>query len=63
MADERVKVNERHRELYRQTQTMVNIYLKVINQHNQAIVDKDRAEGRTPRPKELYSPLWRISIK
>ena len=49
--------NDRHRKLYRNIQSMILTYMKIINQHNKAMVEKAKKEGKVVNPKNLYSPM------
>ena len=53
--DERAATNDRHRKLYREIQSMIHTYMRIINQHNKSVVEKAKTEGTVVDPKNLYS--------
>ena len=55
--DEMAATNDRHRKLYRNIQSMIHTYMKIINQHNKAMVEKAKKEGKVVNPKNLYNPM------
>jgi len=55
LVNERVEANERHRKQYHQLQDMIRQYMVIIQNHNKAVIEKAKTEGRIVNPKQLYS--------
>ncbi|HUD06435.1 MAG TPA: hypothetical protein VMR34_00965 [Candidatus Saccharimonadales bacterium] len=56
VADDRVEANERHRIAYKNLQALANVYVTVIANHNQSVIEKAKVQGCIVNPNELYSP-------